>query len=154
MSYTLGKRSRAELEGVHPDLIRVIKRAIQISAVDFGVIDGIRLMKEQLEYVRQGVSKTLESKHLPQADGLGHAGDLVPYINGKYRWELKPLVKVARAMKQAAEELDINIRWGGCWQKLNGDTRDPEQMVLDYIDQKRRQGRKPFVDTPHYELVR
>lgn len=153
MSYKLGRHSLRELEGVHPDIVRVVKRAIEITEQDFTVHDGIRTEDEQREYVRRKVSRTMKSKHLPQPDGYGHAVDLVPYINGKLRWELEACYTIALAVRQAAEELGVKIRWGGCWQRLDKDQRSPELMVEEYIALRRRQGRKPFVDAPHFELA-
>lgn len=153
MAYKLGERSELELQGVHPDLVRVVRAAIEITEVDFGVMDGLRTMVEQVEYVRRGVSKTMESKHLPQEDDMGHAVDLVPYINGKYRWEIEPLYKIAEAVRIAAKDLNVPIRWGGCWARLDNDTRSAEMMVEEYVSWRRRQGRRFFVDAPHFELT-
>lgn len=153
MIYSLGRHSLRELQGVAPLLVRVVHRSIEITTQDYTVFDGIRLLSEQEEYVRTGVSQTLHSKHLKQADGFGHAVDNVPYINGKLRWELQPMFPIARSMRQAAEELGATLRWGGCWQIITGIDTDLELMVAEYIDKKQRQGKKFFVDAPHYELV-
>ena len=153
MAYKLGERSERELQGVHPDLVRVIRASIEITEVDFGVLDGLRTIEEQEEYVRTGVSKTMDSKHLPQDDGTGHAGDLVPYINGKYRWEIEPLCKIAETVRIAAKDLEVPIRWGGCWARLDNDTRATEIMVEQYVARRRRQGRRFFIDAPHFELI-
>lgn len=154
MAFKLGKRSIRELVGVAPPLVRVVKRAIKITEVDYSVHDGLRTIPEQENYVATGVSKTMKSKHLTQEkSGYGEAVDLVPYINGKLRWEMKPIYIIAGAMRQAAEELKVPIIWGACWQRLDQDERDPELMVEEYIAKRRRQGRRPFVDGPHYELM-
>lgn len=153
MIYQLGKHSRAELEGVHPDLVAVVERAIELTSVDFSVHDGIRTIAEQTEYVRSGVSKTMKSKHLKQQDGHGHAVDLVPYINGKLRWEMEPIHKIAKAVRQAAQERGVKIRWGGCWERLDNTSRSPALMVEEYVAKRRRQGRRPFVDGPHFEII-
>jgi peptidoglycan L-alanyl-D-glutamate endopeptidase CwlK len=81
MAYSLGARSLAELEGVHPKLVEVVKRSIELTTQDFAVHDGLRTIAEQREYVRRGVSKTMNSMHMRQEDGYGHAFDLVPYIS-------------------------------------------------------------------------
>ena len=86
MSFVLGAKSRAELQGVDPDLVRVVERAIAITPVDFTVHDGIRTVAEQKRYVAEGVSWTMRSRHLE-----GKAVDLVPWINGKPRWEWPPI---------------------------------------------------------------
>lgn len=153
MTYHLGRGSLAELKGVHPNLSAVVHRSIKITEVDFSVHDGIRTLLEQEEYVARGVSTTMQSKHLTQGDGYGHAVDLVPYINGRLRWEWPPIYKIAEAVRRAAEELEVPIRWGGCWDRLDGDTRSPELMVEEYVSRRRRQGRRAFLDGPHYELL-
>lgn len=152
--YKLGKHSRSELRGVHPDLVGVVRLAIRLTDQDFTVHDGLRTIEEQLEYCRRGVSQTMASMHLPQEeDGKGHAVDLVPFINGKMRWELVPCYNIAVAMRQAAREKGVAIRWGGCWQRLDDDTREPALMVEEYVSKRRRRGRRPFIDAPHFELM-
>jgi len=148
-NYTLGKKSKRELIGVHPDLVAVTERAIQITLQDFSVFDGIRTKAEQSEYVRTGVSKKLKSKHI-----IGEAVDLVPYINGKPRWEWEPIYKIATAMRHAADERNVRLRWGGVWDReLTGSTKNPADMVHDYIDRRRKKGKKAFIDGPHFELI-
>jgi peptidoglycan L-alanyl-D-glutamate endopeptidase CwlK len=88
MSFILGQRSLSELEGVHSDLVAVVKRAIEITPQDFSVHDGIRTIEQQKELVKSGASKTLNSRHI-----TGHAVDLVPYINGKLRWNRNQFIK-------------------------------------------------------------
>lgn len=151
--YRLGTGSRRELQGVHPALVRVVERAIQITLQDFSVHDGIRTIEEQRQYVKAKVSWTMKSRHLPQADGYGHEVDLVPYINGRLRWEWPPIYAIARAMRQAAEELGVKIVWGGCWERLDGDMRDPELMVEQYSERRRRKGKKVRADGPHFQLA-
>lgn len=87
MAYKLGTRSLGHLEGVHPDLVRFVKRMIEVTPRDFSVIDGVRTIEEQRENVRKGVSKTMNSLHLPQSDGFAHAVDLVPIVAGKVSWD-------------------------------------------------------------------
>lgn len=153
--YQLGKHSQAELVGVHPDLIDVDERAIQITGQDFTVFDGLRQLAEQVEYVRTGVSKTLKSKHLKQPDGYGHAVDNVPYINGKVRWEFRPCLIVAEAVHEAAEELGVAIRWGAVWDTplLELDRTSLEDEVEAYKERRRAKGKRAFIDTPHFELI-
>ncbi len=152
--YTLGARSRRELIGVRPELVGVVERAIQITEQDFAVHDGLRTVAEQRRYVAKGVSQTMDSMHLPQADGYGYAVDLVPYINGKVRWEWPAIYPIAEAVRRAATELGVRLVWGGCWQTLNGTTVDPERLVQEYGARRRAQGRRAFTDGPHYELER
>jgi len=111
MTYKLGTRSLQNLSGVHPDLVAVVKRAIQITEQDFTVIEGVRNIERQKELYRKGASKTLNSRHL-----TGHAVDMVPWPvdwNDLDRFEV-----VSEAMKAAAEELNIPIVWGGDWKSF------------------------------------
>ena len=71
MTYQLGVRSRSELIGVEPRLVKTVEIAITLTKQDFSVHDGLRTIPEQREYVNRGVSWTMDSMHLPQADGLG-----------------------------------------------------------------------------------
>lgn len=158
MGYSLGNGSRKELQGVHSDLIKVVERAIEITEQDFTVHDGIRTVEEQRRYVNTGVSTTMNSKHLPQVDGKGHAVDLVPYINGKLRWEWGPIYKIAAAVRQAAIELKVPLVWGGVWNKklaeLPATADGLEDAVERYVAERKRDGKRAFIDGPHYELVR
>lgn len=150
MTYALGTGSRAQLVGVHPRMVAVVERAIQITAQDFGVHDGLRTLDEQRALVKAGASKTLASKHLPQADGYGHAVDLVPYIGRTLRWEWAPIYVVAAAMRQAAQELGVAVTWGACWDTDLRETTGSIQSVREGYEHRR--GRGAFVDGPHYEL--
>ena len=153
MVYVLGRRSRAELEGVHPDLVRVVERAIQVTSQDFSVHDGLRTLDEQRKLFRRRASRTMNSKHLPQEDGYGHAVDLVPYINGRLRWEWPLIYPIAKAMRAAAEEQSVRLRWGGHWGELTGMDDEPEALVRAYVDARRSAGKSAFIDGPHYELL-
>ena len=111
MTYKLGTRSKQSLSGVHVDLVAVIKRAIEITEVDFSVIEGIRHIERQKQLVKEGKSTTLNSRHL-----TGHAVDMVPY---PVDWEdLERFELMAEAMKSASEELEIPIKWGGDWKSF------------------------------------
>jgi peptidoglycan L-alanyl-D-glutamate endopeptidase CwlK len=126
----------------------VVKRAIEFTVQDFSVHDGLRTVEDQKKLVERGASQTMRSRHL-----TGHAVDLVPYINGKLRWEWDPIYKIADAVSTAAEELGTPIRWGGAWDRLLTETDDlPEDMVADYGARRRRAGKKAFLDGPHFEL--
>ena len=108
--FKLSKRSLKALEGVHPDLVAVVKRAIQITPIDFVVIEGLRTVERQRELFKAGASKTMNSRHL-----TGHAVDLVAYIGAEVRWDWPLYHKLAAAMKAAAKELGVAIVWGGDW---------------------------------------
>ena len=109
-SFKLSRRSLARLEGVHPDLVRVVNLAIELTEVDFGVTEGMRTIEKQREYVARGASKTMNSRHL-----TGHAVDLVAYIGAEVRWDWPLYHKIADAMKRAANSLGVPIVWGGDW---------------------------------------
>lgn len=157
MAYVLGSKSLKNLEGVHPDLVRVVKRAIELTDQDFTVQEGLRTLATQKEYVRRGVSKTLNSKHLKQPDGFGHAVDLVPWINGQPRWEWPPIYKIAHAVDDAAQALGVKLIWGGCWDKrmdeYGGSEAAMKAAVNGYVDRRRALGRTAFIDGPHYQLA-
>lgn len=158
MSYSLGAASRRELAGVHPRLVAVVERAINLTTQDFTVHDGLRTEAEQRQLVARGTSRTMNSKHRRQADGYGHAVDLVPWINGRPRWEWPPIFRIAVAVRQAAEELGVPLRWGGVWDRqlteLPADAAGIEQAVNAYVARRRAIGKTAFIDGPHYELIR
>lgn len=110
MGYVLGAKSKEKLKGVHPALVKVIERAIQITPVDFAVIEGIRTVERQKQLVAQGASKTMASRHIS-----GHAVDIAPYIGGEIRWDWPLYKRIAPAVKQAAKEVGVSIEWGGDW---------------------------------------
>jgi peptidoglycan L-alanyl-D-glutamate endopeptidase CwlK len=118
MAYTLSARSNSRLIGVHPDLVRVVRRAIQITGVDFTVLEGVRDIGRQKEMVASGASTTMNSRHLRAENGYGHAVDIAPVVNGSVSWDWPLYHKIAKAMKQAANELGIAIEWGGDWKKF------------------------------------
>lgn len=153
--YKLGKGSLKNLEGVHPDLIWIVNYAIRITEQDFTVTDGVRTIAEQRENIRTGVSQTMKSMHLIQPDGWAHAVDLVPWINGKARWELPACYKIAEAVRIASQARGRVIRWGGAWTPLNWTTplQPPEKLVQAYAARKRALGKPAFIDGPHYEMV-
>lgn len=164
MSYVLGKKSLAELNGVHPKLVECVKIAIVRTRQDFGVHDGLRTVEEQRRNVIAGVSRTMNSKHLRQADGYSHAVDLVPYINGRLRWEWPPIFIIASAMAEAAHEVRLGLIWGGVWDRRfpedfgNCSPKSLRAMVDGYTERQRKRlldaGKKPrvFLDGPHFEI--
>ena len=108
--FKLSQRSLTRLECVHPDLIRVVKRAIELSEVDFMVTEGVRTYERQKELVAAGASRTMKSKHL-----VGRAVDVAALVGGKVRWDWPLYKKIAEAFKAAAIETGIVITWGGDW---------------------------------------
>lgn len=110
MTYNLSKKSRDRLAGVHQDLVKVVERAIEITEIDFAVLEGVRSKTRQEQLVKAGASQTMRSRHL-----TGHAVDLGAYVAGSVRWDWPLYHKLAVAVKQAAAELQIPIEWGGDW---------------------------------------
>ena len=122
MRYQLGQRSRERLQGVHPDLVRVVERAIELTSVDFTVLEGLRTTERQKTLVAAGASKTMNSRHI-----TGHAVDLGAYVDGQVDWSWPLYERIAAAMKLAAKELDVAITWGGDWTSF----RDGPHFELD-----------------------
>ena len=150
MSFKLSQRSLDKLEGVNPKLVAVVQKAILLTKVDFGVTYGLRTVEEQEKLVAAGRSQTMKSKHI-----TGHAVDLMAYVDGKGCWELNVYDDLADAMAQAARDEGVAIRWGAAWH-IN-DIRmykgTMEQAMMDYIDLRRSEGKRPFIDGPHFELM-
>jgi peptidoglycan L-alanyl-D-glutamate endopeptidase CwlK len=148
--FRLSKRSHDRLFGVDPRLVAVVNSAIGITKVDFGVTEGLRTRETQEAYVKAGKSQTMNSKHL-----TGEAVDLVAYINGAVSWELNLYDDIADAMKIAAIEHDLPLRWGAAWNIA--DIRKWEGTMASamnfYIDERRRMNRRPFIDAPHFEIA-
>lgn len=138
--YSLGPTSRKKLEGLHPNLVRVVTLAIQLTTQDFAVTAGLRTVEEQAELYAQGRTKpgpvvtwTMHSRHLPAEDGLGRAVDLAPY---PIDWNTpSKFDAIGDAMHRAANELGIPIRWGADWNS-NGTPRERGET-----------------DSPHFELA-
>ena len=149
MAFKLSSRSLSRLEGVNPDLIEVVKLAITMTKVDFGVIEGVRSIERQRELVASGASQTMKSRHI-----TGDAVDLMAYVGSRGSWELTLYDNIADAIKAAAQELDVKVRWGAAWHIDNiADWDGSMQDAMDgYIDLRRSQGRRPFIDGPHFEL--
>jgi peptidoglycan LD-endopeptidase CwlK len=149
MAFRLSKRSLRNLAGVHPKLNLVASRAIQTTQIDFGVIEGLRTVERQRELVARGASQTMKSKHI-----TGHAIDCAAYIGNRLSWEANLYDDIADAMKAAAEEYGVALRWGAAWhisdiREFDGSMQDATDS---YVDLRRSQGRRPFLDFPHFEL--
>ena len=108
MTYKLSQKSLNKLDGVDENLVAVVKRAIELTEIDFGVTEGLRSLKRQKELYAQKLSQTLKSKHL-----VGRAVDLVAYVDGVVSWDKQHYYTIALAMERAAIELNVDIRWGG-----------------------------------------
>ena len=150
MAYKLSTRSQERLIGVEPELKEVVYEAIKITKIDFGVIEGLRTEEKQKQLVESGASQTMKSKHLE-----GRAVDLMAYIGGRGSWELNVYDDIADAVKEAAINVDVAVRWGAAWtvtdiRKWDGTM---EEAMNSYVDERRSQGRRPFIDAPHFELM-
>jgi hypothetical protein len=148
VGFKLSERSLSRLEGVDADLVSVVLRAIEITPIDFGVTEGLRSLEKQKEYVAKGVSQTLKSKHIE-----GKAVDLVAYLGSRISWEITLYDNIADAIKQAAIEKDVPIRWGAAWhipdiRKYDGTM---QEATDEYVKLRVSQGRRPFIDAPHFE---
>jgi len=151
MPYKWSMRSKQNMSGIHPDLRSVCDRALEITEVDMIVIEGVRNIDRQRKLVAQGKSQTMNSRHL-----TGHAVDIAPYVNGGISWDWDYYYPIADAMKQAAEELDVDIEWGGAWHVSPFHSWEglAEGAKNDYVETRLSQGRKPFPDGPHFQLSR
>lgn len=150
--FKLSQRSLDNLEGVDEKLCLIVVRAIQLTNIDFGCICGLRTKEEQAELFRNGASQcdgiSKRSKH---QDGL--AVDLMAYIGNRASWEIRCYDNIADAVKQAAIEIDAGVRWGAAWHVP--DIREwagtMEEAMNSYTDLRRAQGKRPFIDGPHFE---
>ena len=107
--FSLSARSLDRLRGVNPKLQAVVRRAITLTKVDFGVIEGVRTLERQQELFDSKASQTMKSKHLADEDGYGSAVDLMAYVKGRGCWELNVYDDIADAMKEAAIEAQVAI---------------------------------------------
>ena len=156
MAFSLSSRSKGKLEGVHPDMVAVVETAITLTKIDFGVTYGVRTMEEQKRLYESGRSQTMNSKHLLQDDtGYSHAVDVVAYDGSDVVWEINVYDDICDAFKKAAEMHGVAIKWGAAWSE--GDIRSyrgtAEDAMNAYIDLRRSEGRRPFIDGPHFELM-
>lgn len=110
MAFLFSRRSLRNLNGVHEDLVKVAHRALAITPVDFVVIEGLRTKARQRKLLKEGKTTTLNSRHL-----TGHAIDVVPWIGDTVSWDWADFYPLADAFKQAAEDCEVPIEWGGDW---------------------------------------
>ena len=149
MSFRLSDRSLSKLQGVDEQLVATVKLAILNTKIDFGVICGLRTIEEQRVLVEKGASKTMHSKHLE-----GNAVDLMAYIGSRGSWELNLYDDIANAMKEAAIETGAVICWGAAWHipDIRQYKGSMEDAMNEYIDLRRSEGKRPFIDGPHFEI--
>lgn len=154
MAFKLSNTSLTRLQGVDPRLVAVVKRAIELTAMDFAVLEGLRSLEQQKKNVANKASQTMASRHLKQSDGLGKAVDLVAWVNGGISWEWDHYLPIADAVRRAARELKVPIRYGGGWFRL--DQLESKEAIAAatkaYTDGKRKAGQKAFLDGPHFEI--
>lgn len=150
MGFKLSERSLSKLEGVDDTLVEVVKEAINLTKVDFGVTFGMRTLEEQQKLFDSGRSQTMKSKHLD-----GRAVDLVAYFGSDISWELNVYDDICDAMAEAARRHRLAVKWGAAWSE--GDIRiytgTAEDAMNAYVDLRRSQGRRPFIDAPHFEMM-
>lgn len=164
--YLLGTESWRELRRGHPKLIAVTGLAITLTDTDFGVHDVLRTLAEQEQEVAEGTSWTLDSMHRARDPetmelvddedpvGVACAVDLVPYVRGRLRWEWPPCYKVAAAVRRAADQLKVELVWGGVWDRpllQLGD--DLEKEVAAYVARRQAAGKRASIDGPHFQLI-
>lgn len=110
MAFKFSQRSKDRMNGLHPDIVSVMELAIERSPIDFTVLEGLRSEERQKHLVKTGASKTMNSRHL-----TGHAIDVAPMLNGSVSWDWPLYHKLAPVIKQAANELGVDLEWGGDW---------------------------------------
>ena len=151
MTFKLSNRSLERLEGVDERIVGVAKYAIGITKVDFGIpyLGGLRTMDQQRELFEKGASQTMKSKHL---EGIAIA--TVAYVGPRVSWEINLYDDIADAMKEAAKDVGVKLRWGAAWHidSIGDYEGSMEDAMNEYIDLRRSQGKRPFIDAPHYEL--
>lgn len=108
--FRFSQRSKDRLVGVHPDLVKVATRALELTPVDFGITEGVRSLETQKKYVAEGKSQTMKSRHLH-----GFAVDVVAYPKDKDTWNMKYYRMIADAFKQAGRELGVPVVCGVYW---------------------------------------
>ncbi|WP_249430983.1 MULTISPECIES: M15 family metallopeptidase [Enterobacter cloacae complex] len=123
MAYKFSQRSETKLVGVHPDLVKVVRRALELSPVDFGITEGLRTIERQKQLVAEGKSQTMNSRHI-----TGHAVDVYAYPTPAGSWDMTYYRQIADAFKAASIELKIPVEWGGDWKSL----KDGPHMQLPF----------------------
>lgn len=148
MTFNLSASSRSKLVGVHPDLVRVVDRAIEITRVDFKVIEGVRTVARQHQLVSSGASQTMDSRHI-----TGHAVDLAAMEGSRIVWAPFSLYEdVAESMRVASIELGVDVMWGAAWHVTLKHGSSASALMDEYVALRRSQGRRPFMDGPHFQL--
>lgn len=155
-NFKLSARSKRRLRGVDDDLQLYVCEGLNHSKIDYGVSEGVRTLKRQKKLLAEGFTTVLKSKHL---EGL--AVDLIPYVKGTVSWRLENFYPIVTALRKASKVLEkqlgkkIKIRWGGAWHINNILTYKgtPKQACNAYVKLRKSQGREPFIDAPHFEIM-
>ena len=144
----LSARCELRLAGVHPDLVRVVRRAAEGGAL-FRVEEGLRTVERQRQLVAKGASQTMASRHI-----TGHAVDLLPLVDGQptFNWDF--YFPLADAFRAASIAEGVPVVWGGAWGQEMAEYATAKAGQAAYVARMREQGRKPFLDGPHFELAR
>lgn len=138
------ERDMTRLKGVDPKLVKVVCRTISEATFKIQVSEGVRTLARQKELFAQGrtvpgkkVTWSMNSKHLIQQDGFGHAVDLVPVVNGVVPWnDQKVFTEMGKLVLAIAKEEGVVVRWGHDW--------DMDGIL----------GEKGETDSPHFEVVK
>lgn len=114
--FVLNDRSIRNTLGVHVDLVRVFEEAAKTSPHEFMITEGVRTLERQKQLKKKGLSKTLNSRHIPRNNRPGHAMDIALLKNGKIDWnDLKAYDEIGAHIKSVAKKLGVPIKWGGDW---------------------------------------
>lgn len=158
--FLFGERSEANLTQLWPGGVKIARRALANSTVDFSVFETLRSLERQRKLVASGASRTMNSRHLPNAEGLADAMDLVPYVDGNLQWQMPLCIQVAIAVREAARHFKVELVWGAVWDTPLNDLEPTklESEIRAYTLRWRRQhpGTKgsPLIDAPHFQRVR
>jgi peptidoglycan LD-endopeptidase CwlK len=136
--YKYGKKSQEHLATLHPDLQKILNIAIKY--YDITILEGVRDIERQEELLRTGMSKTMDSKHLKQADGYSHAVDCAinPIDwNDRERFVLlQGFLKGIADMLYDQGQISHRLRLGVDW--------DNDGNIKEHS----------FFDGPHIELIK
>lgn len=158
MTFKFSKNSMTRLNLSHngirlnDDLKMICYNALAMSDTDFGISETVRTVKRQEQLVKAGKSKTMKSKHL-----VGMAVDVVPWSPEieDYTFEKEYFFSIAEAFRMAAANYDVKLRWGGAWHcySITEYDKSMESLHEEYIQLRKSEGKKPFVDMPHFEIM-
>lgn len=146
MAYKLSARSLRAMAGIHGDLEAFVRHLIEVTPVDFVVLEGLRSVERQRELVASGASQTMNSRHI-----TGHAVDLGAWV-GTVRWDMGLYYQICDSAIGVCREYGYAIRWGGAWTRLDLTKMSASDLTAKYATECRERGKKAFIDAPHFEL--